>query len=207
MGGHVDQNNVSVFQLPKTAIVQASVANGNHVKGGGYWVYCVKDGAVTARIFRQLGGGFVVDGQPDRSRARPLSLPFRRTGRPPLDAAARRERRGQDLLPERQGRGLQVLLVLLTELVYKLPLGKAGHKATHVAVLGRLDVPKGIAPVSVAVSTDNRSWTNLPLPAPHCSVYTMEIPAEMRNAEGLFIRVTGPGYGGNVTVGGFALCR
>jgi hypothetical protein len=95
----------------------------------------------------------------------------------------------------------------LTELVYRLPLEKAGHKATHVAVLGRLDVPKGVAPVSVAVSTDNRTWTNLPLPVPQSSVYTMEIPADMRHADDLFVRVTGPGYKGNVAVGGFALCR
>jgi hypothetical protein len=207
VAGHVHQNGVSVFQLPKTTIVQASVVNGNRVKGGGYWVYCLKDGAVAVRIFRQLDGHFVVDRPPDRAQARPLPQPF--AGRNDLLWTLLLGESTEDKPCFVSGKGgdCKYYWFYLRELVYKLPLRKAGHKATSFAVLGRLDTPKGIEPVSVAVSTDNRTWTNLTLPGPRSSVYTFEIPVTMRQADDLFVQVTGPGYKGNVAVGGFALCR
>lgn len=211
LAGHEHVNDLKVYALPKTAIAQATVTSGSDACFGtespGYWVYCLKEGKVVARIFRSLSKkAWRLDAAPDRAQALPIKLPFE----------DRQDVAWTGLLGEPSGAG--VLLngrggdcgeywFYVSELKARLPLGKLAERATGFAILARLATPPGVAPVTVQVSGDDARWIDLPLPMPAHSVYAFKIPQELSKAECLYVHLLAPGYKANTTVGGFALLK
>ncbi len=209
--GHCHSNGQSVFALPKTTIVQASVVNSTAgVWGGsetpGYWAYCVRDGRVRARIFRRLGHGFRVAPMPDRSRAKPIPVAFEHSeGVLWKLLVAPGER---PYLVSQKAADVETYWFYVTELTYRLPLEKTGGRATRFAVLGNfmLKDPDGSALGCLRVSGDGQTWQDVPLPKPSESVYSCEIPTALRGGKSLYVQVRATdAMRHKPTVAGFAL--
>jgi len=58
----------------------------------------------------------------------------------------------------------------------------------------------------VFVSSEGKDWTELPVPTPSQGVYEFPLAGAVSASQRLYVRITGPGFGGGVIVGGLALC-
>jgi hypothetical protein len=209
VAGHNHANTIKVFALPKTKIVQASVCTCNGLIWGGrekpgYWIYCVKDGRLQARIFRKLDAAYRLDAEPNLARARKIREAFDST-----QNVVRKIMVGADrkYLVRHKAQDVVTWWAYTSELVYKFPLAGLGTKPTKVAVLASLyHQVNDKRRATVSFSADGINWTQMDLPKPKDAVYLFDLPADVLAAENVYLKLQGPGYGGGVTVGGFALC-
>ena len=207
VAGHIHANADAVFALPKTTIVQASICNstkGKKVWGSpempGYWVYCLCDGHIVARIFRKLGEGYRLQKQPNLAHAQPMPRPW-----DGIQGIRWKLMVGEGdreyLLSARAGDCLD-WWSYVRELVYRLPLAKARGKVSRLALLAALDDTRSPKTEKVFVSSAGKEWTELPLGNRVQGVYTMAIPENLRNQNDLRVKVCS---GGNGIVAGFAM--
>ncbi len=206
LAGHVHGNATSVFALPKTKIVQSS-----HVKSvDGYWIYGMRDGRITARVFCDVAQGFRAETMPDLSRpSPPIALPFEgrkdvvwhfQIGDDPEAASA--------AFVSGKGGDCGTWWFYVDELVCRLPLAEKGRGATRFAVLAALSKQRKTGePVHVFASVDGAAWTETPLLETRFSVNVFMVPESMRSSRDLFVKVKSYGFGADTCVGGFALCR
>lgn len=207
--GHAHLNAVSAIRLPHTALFRAIITTGNGTMWGfdrpGYWVWCLRDGQVAARIFRRLDRGYRIDPPPSRTGARPMAAPFVGvTGRLWTMLV------GADDQPFRvkaDAIDYGDAMIKFNDLVYRLPLAEVtGGRATRLAVLGELDTADPATPIRVMLSADNTKWRDLPLPKAEKRIYTFVLPADLRSQPELFVRFTG-NVKANGLVAGLALCK
>lgn len=204
VGGHAHRNSSVVFRLPNTTIVQHTITTCNGEVWGsekpGYWVYCVRDGRVVARIFRRLGQGCRVDPEPDLNRAREMRVPFQ-----DRDDLPWRLLIGEDddrkYLVTGQGGDCETYWFYVRTLVYRLPLTECGFDAATFAVLASLGSGDKLA--KVEVSPDGEAWEQLTIPAARESVYTFSIPESCRQARDLQVKIIRDAM--SPVVAGFAL--
>lgn len=205
VGGHCHRNSIQVFNLPETKIVQTTIISSNpkKVKAPGYWVYCLENGKVQSRIYREINSGFRIAKKPNYAKTKEIPIPFAET-----------ENRLWTLMigdGDRQylvkGKGGDVVTwwAYIKELIYKLPLSKANNQATQIALLanlGKIDTDKTN---QIYLSADGENWQEQKLSQPSNQVYLFDIPEDMRQKQYLFVKI----IGNNSTcyLGGFALCE
>jgi hypothetical protein len=209
VAGHNHANTVRVFTLPKTKIVQASMCTCNNLIWGGhekpgYWIYCVKNGMLQTRIFRKLDGAYRIDAKPNLAKARKISTAFDSTENIVQKIMVGADR---NYLISHKAKDVVTWWAYTKELVYKFPLTGFEKKPTKLAVLGLLyHHLKDKRTAKIFLSADGENWTQMDLPKPKDAVYLFELPAEVVGAENVHLKLEGPGFGGGVMVGGFALC-
>ncbi|MDD4888569.1 MAG: metallophosphoesterase [Phycisphaerae bacterium] len=206
--GHAHRNAVSSIRLPHTALIRTIITTGNGTMWGserpGYWVWCLRDGRVVARIFRRLDRGYRIDRPPIRDNARPLPQPF--AGRDDLLWAMIVGLNDKPFRVKTDAIDYGDAWIKMNDLVFRLPLAQAGGKAARLAVLGELDSADPDTPIRVMVSADNATWKELTLPRAEQKIYTFDLPAELLAAKELFVRITG-NVKANGLVAGMALCK
>ena len=206
LAGHVHSNSIREFALPRTRITQAT-----HVKSvDGYWIYGMRDGRITARVYCPVAGACKAQAMPDPARpARPIPLPFE--GR---DDVVWRLLIGEDATATKtafvRGKGgdCGTWWFYVNELVYKLPLASRGRGATRFAVLAALSKHRktGELPKVYASGSDG-DWIETPLLESRGAEHLFAIPEGLRKSRELYVRIQSYGYGADTCVGGFALCR
>ena len=206
LAGHVHSNSIREFALPRTRITQAT-----HVKSVvGFWIYGMRDGRITARVYCPVAGACKAQAMPDPARpARPIPLPFE--GR---DDVVWRLLIGEDATATKtafvRGKGgdCGTWWFYVNELVYKLPLASRGRGATRFAVLAALSKHRktGELPKVYASGSDD-DWIETPLLESRGAEHLFAIPEGLRKSRELYVRIQSYGHGADTCVGGFALCR
>jgi hypothetical protein len=205
VGGHCHYNSIQVFKLPKTKIVQTTIisSNSEKVKAPGYWVYCLEDGKVQSRIYREINSGFRIASKPNYSKAKAIPIPFGET-KNRLWTLMVGDGDRQYLV---KGKGGDVVTwwAYVKDLVYKLPLSKANMQATKIALLADLGELDNEDANQIYFSVDGENWQEQKLSTPVNKVYMLDIPEDMRKEQDLFVKIIGK----NATCyfGGFALCK
>ncbi len=134
IGGHDHTNSEELFRLSNTVLVQHRITCGaDNIWGDderpGYWIYCLRDGEVAGRIFRQQQQGYRIQPAPERTDA--VTLPVRIGMR---DQAVWRCLVGENDHPYRVRIAAADCLnywMYVKELVYKIPIGQS-HNQEHV---------------------------------------------------------------------------
>ena len=204
VAGHAHRNASVVFRLPHTTVTQHTITTCNGEIWGserpGYWVYCVREGGVVARIFRRFGKGYRLDRDPDLSRARDFREPFQDREDLPWRLLI-----GEDddrkYLVTGQGGDCETYWFYVRTLVYRLPLTECGFEAANFAILASLRAGDKLARVDV--SPDGEAWEGLTIPEARESVYTFPIPESCRAARSLQVRISRDAM--SPVVAGFAL--
>lgn len=204
LGGHEHCNALHRFDLPKTSLGVAVHAL-NH---DGHWLYGVRNGHVVARLWRATGKASVPDHLPEQLKSRgPIRLAFEDradvlwktfVGDPDEKAKFRvRAVKTQDA-------GSWFFYV--GELVHRLPRAAVAPAATHVGILGNFPGQRKTKERErVYLSIDGEYWTEAPRLDVAAHVYRYEIPAMLRSAADLWVKVSGFGFRADMCVGGFAL--
>jgi hypothetical protein len=198
--GHFHRNEDTCFRLPRTVLTQAILTAANPATWGaehpGYWVYGFTGGRLAARVFRRLGQGFALAGEPPRQEARPILLPFE----------------GQEgmLWQVLVGEGDRPYLVEADaawclnywhygrRLVYRFPLELAGEEARHLVVV---ESPSSNEPQKYFLSPDGEDYEEA-TPLDRSGGHTrLAIPPACHAAGAVVVRLE------QCVVSGFALAR
>ncbi len=206
IAGHHHHNRTTVYKLPKTTIVQAAISSGGSGFWGGpespgYWVYCLKDGKVVARIYRKLAMGFRTEPKVGAKKVRTLPLPWEG-----VDGVKWKVFAGDDdkqYYVEGQARDCTTWWYNVKNLTYRLPLNKADG-AGHVGILAAIP-SKAMAAQKFFLSSDGKNWTQITkIDQPVRNHYLLKIPAEMRKGKDIYVKYVSPG---RTTVAGYALLK
>ena len=204
LAGHVHSNRDTVFQLPNTTIVQTSMATCSpNTWGGsqkpGYWIYCLANGAVKGRIYRRHPHGYRVMPMPDRSRARPIPKPF--DGLHPVLYTLLIGQGDRAYLETARAADVISWWGYIKDLSYAFPRTLFEIPPARLALLASLTHnhkdPKRRG--HLFLSPDGDTWQEITLASPSNGSYVVSIPADVRAAEAIHVRITGSG-----TLGGFA---
>jgi len=210
--GHSHANRTTAYQLPKTTIVQASITTCNgKIWGGsekpGYWIYCIGGGRLRGRIYRRLGKGYRIDSPPNRSKARPIPEPF--AGINQILWQVMVGHGDREYLVSQKAADVVTWWGYTKELVYGFPLAQISPAPPHLAILANLyqGSPTPAKRAAVFISPDLTGWQEMPLAEPRGGATLFALPPTVLQADKLYVKISGPGYGGGVAVAGFALCR
>jgi Icc-related predicted phosphoesterase len=211
LSGHHHRNSDAVFALPRTTVVQAAMTTCNLTGWGGpekpgYWVYCLQDGTVKARIFRRYEKGYRVAPLPNRAKARPITPPF-----DGVDNVVKTVFVGdgdREYLVSSKAADVVSWWGYLSEVTYRFPASLFERTPTQIGILASLshthkDVERR---GHVFLSGDGETWVEAELASPEKGVYTVPLPDTVRASDAIHVRVTGPGYKGGVSLAGFAFC-
>ncbi|MBT3377439.1 MAG: hypothetical protein HN742_34450 [Lentisphaerae bacterium] len=204
LAGHVHSNRDSVFQLANTTIVQTSMATCSpHYWGGsqkpGYWIYCLDNGVVKGRIYRRHPHGYRTMALPDRSRPRPIPVPF--SGLTPVIRTIFVGQGDREFLRTARAADVTTWWGYIKDLSYAFPSTLFETPPARLAVLASLSHnhkdPKRQG--HLFLSPDGETWQEVSLSSPSKGSYVISLPADIQAADAIHVRITGSG-----NLGGFA---
>ena len=212
ISGHHHLNRVRVFKLPRTHLVQLTITRctrpGWGFESPGYWVFCLRNGRLAARIFRRLGRGYRIDDAPDLARATAFARPLADCGDVLKTILV-----GQGDQPYRvETDATDGVLDWLDvrRLVYRLPISSSdntGKGPTRLAVLATVSRFRAKEQFRLALSADGKNYQPLKLTKPRRNIYTFDIPAACRGGRHLYVRILSEGAKSSLIVSGFAMCK
>ena len=205
LGGHEHGNQLTSFALPQSVVHQAI-----HAKSiAGYWIYCVRDGAIVARIWRAASTGDQVGPMPTaKTVVKPIPVPFARCDTTWTLLIGDDAAQTQAAFVSGKGGNCGSWWFYVSDLVYKLPLGEQKEKAKHFGVLANLSKHRktGECP-SIFASGDGKTWIETPVERAENTCHICTIPAALSTSTFLYVRIASFGFGADTCVGGFALIR
>jgi hypothetical protein len=202
VSGHEHCNQDACFQLPQSAITQATITTANPAMWGteqpGYWVYGFARGHLTARIFRRLGQGYAVAPTPPRIPAHPLRLPFE-AQEPQILWKVLVGEGDTPYFVEAEAAWCLNYWYDAKRLTYRFPLVLAGGEARQLAVLEEASNEK--AERRYFLSPDGKDWQAVTPVERQEECTLLAIPKVCQAAGVVAVRLE------NCTVSGFALTR
>ena len=205
--GHDMSNRVRTYELPHTTLIEAELKDSFVKPGAGYgwWIYCMQNDHVFARIFRNYDAGYSVDPAPVLEGAVEIPAPFEGVAEadilwsvlPGVDD----DNRTSAYVVSSVARDCVTHWFYVNDLIYQLPLSNHLAVADNFAILGRFSND-----CTISASHDNVSWQTVPFPVPRNNLYLFPIPDICRTAGKLYVRIH-TGYMSGTSVGGFALTR
>ena len=218
LAGHEHHDATAYFQLPKTRLTQWT-----HIRTGGagfsshggpsWWVYCVEDGRITARIQRCMDGQIVAHRivAPDEKSLRPIIAPFSQVQEKCVVRALLGEDETYELVTCKGG-NCGSYFFYLKSATFKIHV-PAGANPSKMAVLGNLNSgfngtpkPEVDRKRHVFLSSDGENWDEVPFgERTKDFLYWLEIPEKFRSVTDLFVRVDAPGMAANDVLAGFGL--
>ncbi|MDO4628907.1 MAG: metallophosphoesterase [Planctomycetia bacterium] len=214
--GHEHFNRFRTVQLPKTTLHEViinSCASGWKRDRPNYWIFCIKNGKVYARIERHIEHSWncVLSVDTMSKTPSPLCQPFEVVKNDILVSSLM----GQDKNMEiHAGKGADcgTYWFYLTSITCSFPLLKES-KPTRLAILGSLKSPFNGTPPDdkkrrVYVSTDSENWTQLAFPdqPQPGKVWIFALPTDLAG-ERLYFKIDSFGYKANDSFAGAALLK
>ncbi len=205
IGGHEHGNAQEIIQLKKTKLIEHEITCGTaNMWGGperpGYWIYCLQDGKVAGRIFKQRTKGYRTGGFPDLTKATKVPKPFDN-----LDNILWKVFVGndKDYLIEADANYCLNFWAYSKELVYRMPLNETKNRSTKIVMLCKYLKMKDIhGAEQYFVSTNLKEWQEISLEKAEFESMSFEIPEKLRQTENIYFKFT---PNGESMVGGFAL--
>jgi predicted phosphodiesterase len=196
VSGHVHRFGNEVYRLGGTLAVQTIVTTANPAawcNGGtnpGFALICIADGAVVARVVKDVKSDlFELLEIPENLPVRGMIWPYETVDLPILaleEGAYDRTAYVESVTSNDTG----AWWAYLGQIVFRLPLGAYGGKATHVTVLGSADRSQYIA-FRFADQPDPSlpGWIEVPRPEAASAVYEVSIPESLRGAEEVYFEM------------------
>ena len=206
IGGHEHQNAHEIFKLKKTKLIQHEITCGTaNLWGGperpGYWIYCLQNGEVAGRVFRQRFKGYRTEATPDLTHAENVPMPF-----DDLDNILWKVFVGEGdkefLIDSKANDGL-TFWAYPKKLVYRMPLKETNNQSAKIVMLCKYIKMHDInGEGQYFVSTDLKEWQEIELEKAEFETLSFEIPETFRQAENVYFKFSPVGES---MVGGFAL--
>lgn len=195
IGGHDHTNSEELFLLPETVLIQHRITCGaTRIWGDderpGYWIYCLRNGEVTGRVFRRMPEGYRLQPAPEISAAIPLPI---RIGT--RDNAIWRCLVGENDHPYRVSVKAADCLnywAYVKELIYKAPIRKAGsNKPVRLVLYASFKIEADIKRKDqYFLSKDGETWEEYsPYRTTSDSAY-LEAGKHMQHCNELYIKFT-----------------
>lgn len=166
----------------------------------GYWVYCLQDGKVAGRIFKQRTKGYRTEDFPDLTEAVNVPVPFDNLNTIFWKVFVRDDK---DYLVDADANYCLNFWAYPKKLVYRIPLKKTKNRSTKIAMLCKYVKMKDInGPGQYFVSTSLKDWKEIELEKAEFETMIFEIPINLRQAENIYFKFIPEG---EAMVGGFAL--
>jgi hypothetical protein len=206
IGGHEHQNGQEVFQLKKTKLIQHEITCGTaNLWGGperpGYWIYCLENGEVAGRIFKQRLKGYRTEVFPDLTRAEKIPMPFDH-----LDNILWKVFVGdgdKEFIINAKANDCLNFWAYAKELIYRMPLKETGNRSAKIVMLCKYVKMQDINGAGqYFVSSDLNEWQEITLEKAEFETLSFEIPKTFSQAENVYFKFTPLGES---HVGGFAL--
>ena len=207
LGGHEHGNDASAWTLPGGGALAVAV---HTMDLKGWWMYGVRQGRIVARLFKG-------EGTPDFSRERMPSefpskgnIPVAYEGRTDVvwnafvgSEAEKRSRVVPDPAGDNGG-----WLFYVGHIVNRFPKKQVAPSATRFGILGRLwGERKTHAPAPVFFSSDGKNWIESKQSAVVKEVYEYPIPSGHIDADELWMRYDGWGFGADECHAGYAFLK
>jgi hypothetical protein len=209
IGGHEHHNLQKVFQLNSTKLIEHHITCGTiNIWGGpekpGYWIYCLKDGKVAGRIFRQRFKGYRHQFMPDLTQAEQVPVPFDH-----LKDIRWKVMVGtgdRDFRIQVQAGDCLNYWSYVKELIYRIPLSAVDNACKTFAVLATVKAEHLQNKGQYFFSSDLKTWQEVELQNDNNALYDVllfTIPGQYLHKNNVFFKYT-PTQN-DVVVGGFAL--
>jgi len=206
IGGHEHLNGQKVFQLPKTKLVEHSITCGTaNMWGGlerpGYWIYCLSNGEVAARIFKHRTQGFRLEPKPDLNSAVNVPMPFDH-----LKNVVWKIMVGKDdrkFLINSKANDCLDYWTYVKELTYRVPIKETGNRCKRIAMLCEYsNMPSLNLEGQYFLSSDMKEWDEIWMEDTKFETLIFAIPDHFQQAENLYFKFR---PSGEAHVGGYAL--
>lgn len=207
IGGHEHKNSQDIFQLKNTKLVQHGITCGTiGIWGGvekpGYWIYCLNDGEVVGRVFKQRTDGYRLEPSPELTKARAVSIPFDN-----CDNIIWKVMVGEGdrkYLIESNAEDCLNYWAYVKSVTYKFPLIETNNTATKIAVLAEHKKGNVEMPSQYFVSVDMQNWQEIRLVEFKVDLLVLSIPHSFQKAESIYFKFI---PSGEAAVAGVALAR
>lgn len=215
LAGHEHCDRERIFRLEKTYLhefVHISCAGGWKREGCAYWIYCLRDGKLTARIRRNPDGTFSAYPnyglQPDKTTRR-IPQPFEAFSEDDLLTCSLMGSASMNV-HSLTGADCGSYVFYLKEITVSLTPESVPPEATRIAILGRLSSSfNGEKPADTArhvfVSEKGQRKTEVKfLQQLSGDVAVYELPEAFRSCETLWVHIESFGYKANDVFAGLA---
>jgi hypothetical protein len=206
IGGHEHTNAQEIFQLKNTKLIEHRITCGTaNLWGGeekpGYWIYCLENGKVAGRIFRQREKGYRTEEFPNLTIAEKAPMPFDQ-----FDNILWKIFVGEGdkkFLINAKANDCLSFWAYTKELIYRLPLNETDNHCTKIAMLCKYvkmtDIHRS---GQYFISADLRKWQEIKLNKAELETMTFVIPESLRQNKNIYFKFAPQGES---HVGGFAL--
>lgn len=231
IAGHSHNNFQEIFQCKNTKLTEHGITCGaDGIWGGpekpGYWIYCLNNGQVAGRIFKQRTKGYRLEPAPDLSQARSVPMPFdnctnivwkylieKRDSKYLVEAKDSLRRTwvhhffgNGNYLIEAEAENCLNYWAYVKSLTYRLPLKDTKNTASTIAMLTNHRIENADKPDQYFISSDLQNWQQIPLKKAKSNenLLIFSIPQSFREDENVYFKFI---PAGETSVGGFALIK
>ncbi len=206
IGGHEHSNSERVFQLENSELVEHHITcGGTNIWGGpekpGYWIYCLEEGKVAGRIFRQMYKGYRVADCPDLTTIEKVPMPFdhlKNIGWKILVGEGDRA-----FFVSGEAENCLNYWAYVKELIYRIPLKQADNHCTRLAMLCNYKKSENrFQEGQYFMSLDLTHWEEIKPDEAKNEVFDFLIPVDFRPADSVYFKFTPLD---EAYVGGFAI--
>lgn len=207
IGGHEHANFQEIFQLKNTILIEHGITTGaNNIWGGperpGYWMYCLHNGQVVGRIFKQRTKGYRIEPTPDLTQAKAVPMPFDNCTNILWKILV--EEGDHQYLIEAKAENCLNYWAYIKVLTYSLPLKETNNTAKTIAMLTDHRSPNAGKPGQYFVSSDLQNWQEIPLKEAKEDLLLFKIPTSFQGAEKIYFQFI---PSGEAAVAGYALIK
>lgn len=193
IGGHEHTNFQEIYQLKNTKLIEHGITCGaNGIWGGperpGYWMYCLHNGQVVGRIFKQRAKGYRIEPIPDLTQARAVPMPFDNCTNIVWKLLVGEEDR--QYLIEAKAENCLNYWAYIKALTYSLPLKETNNTATTIAMLTDHRSQNAGKPGQYFVSSDLQNWQEIPLKEAKEDLLLFSIPTSFQRDEKIYFKFT-----------------
>ena len=196
IGGHEHTNNHKIFKLRNTHLIEHHITCGAiNIWGGpekpGYWIYCLRNGEVAGRIFRQRVKGYRIEPFPDVSAAIEVPVPFANLkGIKWMSMIGSGHRRFLELA---KASDCLNYFAHVKELVYRIPLHNIKDHITQLALLTDHQNKNHNKPGQYFISSDKNNWLEIHPANAMPEVLLFQMDGVFSHGEDLYFKFTPSG--------------
>jgi len=207
IAGHEHYNAQKVIQLKKTKLIEHTITRGGDTANivpekSGYWIYCLANGDITGRIYRDRYEGYRIEVSPDLKHALKVPVPFDHTKKIIWRVLVGEGDR--TFLVDSKAWDCLNYWAYVKELTYRIPLKETNNHGKRIALLCNYNEKILYQDGQYFISSDLMNWHEMTLEDAKFNVMYFVIPKIFHQVENVYFKYI---PAGEVHVGGFALLR
>lgn len=205
IGGHEHTNDQKIFRLKKTKLIEHHITCGTiNIWGGpekpGYWIYCLDEGRVFGRVYRQRSAGYRLEPNPKVKYAQEVPKPFDHTNNILWRIMVGEGDR--EYLVKSNAEDCLNYWAYVKELIYCVPLEENNNEGRRIGLLTDHRMENINRNGQYFISSNMKDWQEIRLSANADDVLIFEMPKIFISRKRVYFRFT---PSGEAAVGGLAL--